>query len=107
MSQIPNVLGAIFRLREARRNEFRFAADPFTAKTARRSASYGRNSLLRHHQDAPLPSVWLGSSRGFDNADLNRGKGAARRAAVSWRKSRMNRRFPLPRASAGEVLKTP
>ena len=39
ISQIPDVLGAIFRLREARRNEIRFAADPFTAKTARRSAS--------------------------------------------------------------------
>ena len=39
MSQIPNVLGAIFRLREACRNEIRFAADPFAAKTARRMAA--------------------------------------------------------------------
>jgi hypothetical protein len=35
----PNVLGVIFRLREARRNEIRFAADPFTAKTTKRLAS--------------------------------------------------------------------
>src|SRR5580693_6884268 len=63
-----------------RRAATKFDSQPTRSqpKTARRSASYGRNSLLRHHQDAPLPSVWLGSSRGFDTADLNRGKGAAR-----------------------------
>jgi len=43
----------------------------------------------------------------FDTADLNRGKGAARRAAANWWKSRMNSRFPPPRASAGEVLNDP
>ena len=37
--QIANVLGTIFRLREARRNEIRFAADPLKAETARRSVS--------------------------------------------------------------------
>jgi hypothetical protein len=62
-------LGAIFRLREARRNEIRFAADPFTAKgetlglvgpelvASKQRIAEARAIYQRSHCETPAP-LW-------------------------------------------------
>src|SRR5438270_5198147 len=61
ISQIPNLLVAIFRPWGFRGNEIRSQPTRLTAKTARCSAPLGRNLLLCVHQGVPLPSSAVAS----------------------------------------------
>jgi hypothetical protein len=82
--RIPGLVGAIFRLSEARRNEIRSQPTRRQSKMASRSAGLRRNSLLCLHQSASLLSPSVASDRSPVDAGAGDAVSRAMSDSMSW-----------------------
>src|SRR5215469_3336462 len=95
--QILRLLGPIFRVREARRNEIR-SPPSVDSQHGETLGLVGPDLVIKTH-----PSLCLGSPRGrYRGSD--KGKGVARHAAVSWQVPEWMSAFLRPEHRPAKVL---